>query len=159
MDSIEWSRLRWAAAGEPEPDHFAAMAAILRLHQLVGANLDRLLKEHNLGQTAYLVLASLQLATEKALPMSQLGRRLLLHATTISLTVDQLQAKGWVIRKPHPTDRRTTLAVLTPEGADLLSEVNAALGTARYGLDGVGDRLAIALTEVIRHVRTHLGDL
>jgi DNA-binding MarR family transcriptional regulator len=157
-DSIEWSRLRWKEAKQPEVDHFAAMAAILRLHQIVGSSLDRLLREQNLSRTSYLVLATLQLAKDQTLPMNQLGRRLILHPTTISLTTDQLQERGLVTRKPHPTDRRTTLASLTPDGVRTLTTVNQSVGGSHYGLDGVSDRLAITLTEVIRQVLGALGD-
>jgi DNA-binding MarR family transcriptional regulator len=90
--------------------------------------------------------------------MNQLGRRLTLHPTTISLTTDQLQERGLVTRKPHPTDRRTTLASLTPDGVRTLTTVNQSVGGSHYGLDGVSDRLAITLTEVIRQVRGALGD-
>jgi DNA-binding MarR family transcriptional regulator len=158
IDSIEWSRLSWQDSGQPEPDHFAAMASIMRLHQIVSSALDRLLREQDLSRTAYLVLVTLQLTSSKSLPMSQLGRNLILHPTTISLTVDQLQQRGLVARKPHPSDRRTTLAALTPEGDRILTSVNKSVGGDRYGLNGVSDRLAITLTEVIRQVRNGLGD-
>lgn len=158
MDSIEWSRQGWQEHGEPLPDHFAAMAAVLRLGQLLSSSLERLLKEHNLGQTAYLMVATLHLARDQTLAMSELGRRLLLHPTTISLTTDQLQARGWVERRPHPSDRRTTLATLTPEGVRALKTVNESLAGQNYGLGGASDRLAITTTEVIRQMRNELGD-
>jgi DNA-binding MarR family transcriptional regulator len=158
MDSIEWSRLRWLESGQPEPDHFAMVAAIMRLHQIVVSNLDRLLKDQGLSRTAYLVLATLMLAKDKTLTMSQLSRRLILHPTTISLVADQLQDRGLVERRAHATDRRTVLAALTDDGVRVLADTNAVLAVKDYGLDGINDRLAISVTETIRQARVALGD-
>lgn len=158
MDSIDWARERWSDAGEPKPDHLAAMAAILRLSQLVGAALDRSLREHEMSRTGYLILASLRITRDRTLAMSQLGRRLILHPTTISLVVDQLQTRGLVERRPHPSDRRTVLAILTGEGARVLHEISVAVSGTSYGLDGVTDRQAITLTEILRQVRVAIGD-
>jgi DNA-binding MarR family transcriptional regulator len=158
MDSIEWSRLRWSASGQPEPDHFAMVAAIMRLHQIVVSNLDRLLKDQGLSRTAYLVLATLILAKDRTLTMSQLSRRLILHPTTISLVTDQLQARGLVERQAHAGDRRTVLAALTEDGVRVLTETSEALAVKDYGLDGINDRLAITVTETIRQARVALGD-
>ncbi len=157
-DSMDWARERWAEAGEPRPDHFAAMAAVLRLSALVGSALDRSLREHDLSRTGYLILATLRIARDQTLAMNQLARRLILHPTTISLVVDQLQAKGLVERCPHPSDRRTVLTSLTTEGARVLHATSEAVSETGYGLDGVSDRQAITLTEVMRQVREAIGD-
>ena len=158
VDSVEWARLRWLDVDQPEGDHFAMMVALMRLNQMVVSNLDRLLKGQGLARTAYLVLCTLMLAKSKTLTMTQLSRRLILHPTTISLVVDQLQARGLVVRKSHSGDRRTVLASMTDEGIEMLTAVNQSLGAQKYGLDGVDSRLAITLTEVIRQVRGDLGD-
>jgi DNA-binding MarR family transcriptional regulator len=72
--------------------------------------------------------------------------------------VDQLQAKGLVERGPHPTDKRTILARLTDEGVKALRATTDAIQGSAYGMEGVSERQAIALTEVIRGVREALGD-
>jgi DNA-binding MarR family transcriptional regulator len=155
---MDWARERWAAAGYPDPEHFTAMAAVLRLSQIIGTGLDKALRDQELPRTAFLVLSTLQIATDQTLSMGQLSRRLILHPTTISLAVDQLQVKGLVERSPSPTDKRTILARLTDEGATSLRATTEAIRDARYGLDGVSERQAIALTEVVRGVRQALGD-
>ncbi len=157
-DSIEWSRERWAKAGEPAPDHFAAMAGVLRLSNLIGAGVDRVLKGHDLSRSGYLVLATLYISRDKTLTMTALARSLMLHPTTISLVVDQLQGRGFVNRDQHPTDRRTVLASLTKVGTKALREANVSLAEAGYGLGETSDRLAITLTEIVRQVRSGLGD-
>jgi DNA-binding MarR family transcriptional regulator len=158
QDSIEWARERWAAADFPDPDHFAAMAALMRVSQIMGTRLDAALRDHGMSRTAFLVLSTLQVAVDETLTMGQLSRRLILHPTTISLAVDQLQSQGFVAREPHPTDKRTILARLTPEGTKALRATTEAIREANYGLEGVPQRQAILLTEVIRSVREKLGD-
>ncbi len=134
------------------------MAAVMRLHQVVGAELDRALREHDLTRTAYLILCTLRIAGDHTLPMGQLSRRLMLHPTTISLVADKLEKRALVTRAPHPTDRRTVLATLTGEGVAALADANRTLAQAGYGLPEVSDRLAITLTEVVREVRERIGD-
>ncbi len=158
IDPIEWSRRAWEDGKGPAPDHFAAMAAVVRLEQLVGAALDRALREHGVSRTGYQILATLSLEPDRTLAMGQLSKRLLLHPTTVSLIADKLQARGLLSRVQSETDRRTTLASLTDEGAHTLTIVSESLSEINYGFEGVSPRLAITLTEIIRQVRHDMGD-
>jgi DNA-binding MarR family transcriptional regulator len=47
---------------------------------------------------------------------AELRDTLHLPAQTITSVLDQLQAAGLVTRSPHPSDRRSTIAELTPAG-------------------------------------------
>jgi DNA-binding MarR family transcriptional regulator len=158
MDSVEWARLRWQETDSPGLEYAAAVTAVMRLHQILTANLDNALRGNDISRTGYLVLSTLGLAREHRLAMSQLSKRLMLHATTISLTVDQLRTRGLVERERHPTDGRTTLAVLTPAGLAALDTITESLAAASFGFTGVTERQAITLTEVIAGVRAALGD-
>jgi len=51
-----------------------------------------------------------------SLPLSQLGRQLQIHQTSITSLVDRLEKQGLIKRTPHPTDRRSILAEMTPAG-------------------------------------------
>ena len=159
VDPIDWSRCRWHEREGPAPDYFAAVAAVLRLEQLVGATLDRSIRESDLSRTGYLILVALYLKQDRTLSMGQLSKRVLLHPTTVSLVTDKLQARELVTRSPHPTDRRTILASLTEAGAHTLSVTSDALSELNYGLEGVSPRMAITLTEIIRQVRQSMGDI
>jgi DNA-binding MarR family transcriptional regulator len=46
-----------------------------------------------------------------------------LPAQTITGVLDQLQAAGLVTRSPHPGDRRSTIAELTPAGRDTVERI------------------------------------
>jgi DNA-binding MarR family transcriptional regulator len=157
-DSIEWSRRRWSETGQPDPDHFAAMAALLRTHQVVGAALDRTLRAHDLSRTAYLLMSTLQMSGDRTRPLGQLSKHMMVHPTTVTLVIDQLEKRDLVTRAPHPTDRRTVLATLTDAGAELMTKANDALAEIGYGLPGVSSQLAVTMTEILRQVRERVGD-
>jgi DNA-binding MarR family transcriptional regulator len=50
-------------------------------------------------------------------PMTQrqLGDRLLLTSGAVTMLVDRLQREGWVVRRPHPSDRRAVLLELVEQ--------------------------------------------
>ncbi len=47
--------------------------------------------------------------------------------STIGDVLERLEAKGWVARGPSPSDRRVKLLRLSPEGANLLGQVEPAV--------------------------------
>jgi DNA-binding MarR family transcriptional regulator len=51
-----------------------------------------------------------------SLPLGQLADRLACVKSNVTQLVDRLEADGFVQRAPDPNDRRSRLAVLTPEG-------------------------------------------
>lgn len=63
------------------------------------------------------------------------------HVTTL---VDALEAEGWVERRPHPTDRRATLVVLTDEGATEATRMDAGRHEAARSLFGDASRADLA---------------
>lgn len=46
-----------------------------------------------------------------------------LPSQTITSVLDQLQAAGLVKRSPHPSDRRSTVAELTPAGREAVNRL------------------------------------
>lgn len=158
-DPVEWVRSRWAEQEFPEPERFAAVASLMRTHQVAVSALDRSLRPFGLGRTTYLVLVTLVLSPEGRRPLGYLSRYLMVHPTTVTQLVDQLEQRGLAVREPHPTDRRTTLAALTPAGRALASEATAAAADAGFGLDGVTPRTLDSVTSSLHAVRRAVGDL
>jgi DNA-binding MarR family transcriptional regulator len=158
-DPVEWVRERWAQQELPEPERFAAVASLLRAHQVVAAGLDAALRPHGLNRTTYLALVTLHLSQDGARSLGYLARHLMVHATTVTQLVDQAEGHGWVERRAHPTDRRTSLAVLLPAGRTLVREATAGAAAAGFGMDGVGPETLHALTVALRDVRRSVGDL
>ena len=54
--------------------------------------------------------------------MGALAEEWKLDASTVTWIVDRLEGKGLVQRRPHPSDRRSKLVVLTPRGARLMAK-------------------------------------
>lgn len=158
-DPVEWSRDRWIAHDLPSADQFTAMAAILRTHHAMTASIDATLRPYDLTRTGYLLMTTLLLSREGTRPLGQLSRQLMVHPTTVTLALDQLEKRGLLHRRPHPTDRRTVLAVLTPAGRELLDEVSPALAGTGFGLAGVDHDLTNRVIDVLREVRGKIGDI
>src|SRR6202165_6149015 len=89
---------------------FAAMPALLRSHQMVVAALEAELKGAELTLTGYLVLVTLLMSRGETRPLGQLSKHLMIHPTSVTLVIDQLEKRGLVKRSRHPSDRRIALA-------------------------------------------------
>jgi DNA-binding MarR family transcriptional regulator len=113
---------------------------------------DQILAPIDLTFTRYELLVRLYFH-DGSLPLNQLGRQLQIHQTSIKSLVDKLEAKGLIKRMPHPTDRRSTIAHMTPSGRDLLREAIKLLNPELYrdlGLTGNEARLLIGLLMKMR---------
>lgn len=158
-DAVQWSREQWTAHDLPAPDQFTAMAAILRAHQAMTASIDATLRTYDLTRTGYLLMTTLQLSRDGTRPLGQLSKHLMVHPTTVTLALDQLEKRNLLQRRPHPTDRRTVLATLTPAGLELLGKVTRSLADADFGLTGIDSALAGRVVDVLRAVRLLTGDI
>lgn len=158
QDAIVWVHEHWERSGQPGTDHFSAMASVLRTHQLVTATMDEVLKAHDITRTGYLLMTTLLMTRDHTRPLGQLSRHLMVHPTTVTLVIDQLEKRDLVRRSRHDTDRRTVLATLTPTGLTQTSLATKALADVGFGLDGTGADLARQVTSLLGRVRKHLGD-
>ena len=79
---------------------------------------------HELRKTHYGVLATLA----ELGPASQgpLADRLCLDRSDLVTVLDELEARGLVLRTPDATDRRRKIVQLTPAGETLLAEIGRA---------------------------------
>ena len=94
----------------------AAVTSIMRAQQLLLAQLNDALRPFGLTFPRYEALMLLLFSRNGALPLGKIGDRLQVHATSVTSIVDGLEADGFVRRVPHETDRRATLASMTPGG-------------------------------------------
>ena len=159
QDPVEWSREQWIAQDQPAPDQFTAMVAILRTQQAMTASIDATLRTYELTRTGYLLMTTLQLSRDGTRPLGQLSRHLMVHPTTVTLALDQLEKRKLVRRNPHPTDRRTILAVLTPAGQEILDQATKALAENDFGVTGVDGELSRRVVDVLGDVRERIGDV
>jgi DNA-binding MarR family transcriptional regulator len=158
FDPLDWVLEHWQAQNRPAAEHFVAASSLFRTYQAVTARFDEVLSEFELTRTGYLLLATLFLSGDRARPLSYLSRHLLVHPTTITLVVDQMEQRGLVERIRHETDRRSILVHLTAAGREVSDQATEALAAARFGL-AVDLDTAIELVEVLRRIRRELNDI
>ncbi len=97
-------------------DRVAPWAVLLRVHAAVLPKLEQALAAQQMPLAWYDVLLELNAAPDRRLRMSELGARVVLSRERVSRVVDELERAGLVRRERNPDDRRSTFAVLTPEG-------------------------------------------
>lgn len=136
----------------------AAVTSVMRVQQILLSAVDGALRPLGLTFARYEALVLLSFARTGKLPMRVMGERLQLHPTSVTNIVDRLQADGLVRRTPHPTDRRTTLVEMTPDGAARLDDATAAVTGIRFGLAGLDDADERLLTDLLSRVRRAAGD-
>ena len=93
-----------------------------------------------------------------ALPLSKVGARLQVHATSVTNAVDRLAVQGLTARVPHPTDGRTTLAEITPAGRRLAQKATDAVNAEVFAAPGLSPAGVSTLIEVLQQLRGTAGD-
>src|SRR5438094_2382555 len=76
---------------------------------------------HGLNPTEFAILEALY--HKGALPLQQIGEKVLISSGNITYSVDKLEQKQLLVRRPSPQDRRVIFAELTPQGRDLLAAI------------------------------------
>jgi DNA-binding MarR family transcriptional regulator len=75
----------------------------------------------------------------RPMSMGELAAALAIAPPNATVLVDDLEERGLVRRRPHPTDRRTKLVEVTAKGADVARRANEILATPPAGLSALGD--------------------
>jgi DNA-binding MarR family transcriptional regulator len=149
-----WERQGWGDVAAP----MAAITAIMRTQQILMARIEAVLKPYGLTFARYEMLALLSFARGGALPMNKASALLQVHPTSVTNTVDRLEAAGLVLRSPHPTDGRATLLELTAEGRKLAKKVTAVLNSEIFGRSGFSPDDVEDLNRILRGFRLNAGD-
>jgi len=134
------------ALPEPNPftlSEFGAWRGLLRVHATVFRELERrLLADHGFGVDAYGVLITLVTAPGGKLTIGELGEQRNLSPSGVSRSVDRLATVGLVERSANPSDGRSLLVGLTPEGLARLraAQVTHHAAVRELLLDRLGER-------------------
>jgi DNA-binding MarR family transcriptional regulator len=91
-------------------------AGLLRVHAAVVPKLERALAMERMPLAWYDVLLELNSAPDRRLRMTGLSARVVLSRERVSRVVDELEAAGLVRRERNAEDKRSFLAVITPDG-------------------------------------------
>ncbi|HEX8095546.1 MarR family winged helix-turn-helix transcriptional regulator [Jatrophihabitans sp.] len=162
FDPVERASDSWAKhypeAGEQVYAAMRAVTSIMRAQQILIADLDASLRPFGLTFARYEALVLLTFSSTGALPLSKIGERLQVHATSVTNLIDRLEASGMVRREPNPRDGRGTLAVLTDEGRRVADAATQELHKNRFGLQGLSQDDLQGLFAALRRLRIEAGD-
>jgi len=106
-----------------------------RLYNVVAG---RLQAEHGIGAGPLEFLRYLRDHPDAR--VSDLATTFAVGIGTTSKAIDRYEKQGWVIRKPHPANRRSSILALTPAGRRLTDDADATFAAE------LADRLAGVLT-------------
>ncbi len=162
FDPVERAGRLWERHWPDEPgvvyDSMRAVTSIMRAHQILIAELDALLRPFGITFSRYEALVLLAFSRERRLPLSVIGRRLQVHATSVTNVIDRLEGAGLVRREPNPRDGRGTLAVLTDRGAQVAEQATARLNGARFAMGTLEESQLRSLYDVLTQLRSAAGD-
>ena len=159
LDPIAEARRQWDAHGWTEASAgMTVVTSVMRAQQLLQARVDETLKPFGLTFARYELLTLLSFTRDGRMPLSSAAGRLQVHPTSVTNTVDRLEAAGLVRREPHPGDGRATLVTLTGPGRRTAQDATAALNAEVFSHPGLSADDAENLIAVIARLRTDAGD-
>jgi DNA-binding MarR family transcriptional regulator len=139
-------------------DAMRAVTSIMRAHQIILAELDGLLRPFGITFSRYEALVLLSYSQHGALPLSKIGERLQVHATSVTNVIDRLEGAGLVRREPNPRDGRGILAVITDEGREVVRAATERMHVARFGMAALDAAGLSQLYTVLRELRLAADD-
>src|SRR3978361_771887 len=86
-----WGR-HWPGESDEVYASMRAVTSIMRAHQILLADLDSRLRSFGLTFSRYEALVLLTFSASGSLPLSKIGERLQVHATSVTNVVDRLPA-------------------------------------------------------------------
>jgi DNA-binding MarR family transcriptional regulator len=159
FDPIQEARRQWVDHGwEAAADGMTAVTSLMRAHQLVLARVDTVLRPFELTFARYELLMLLSFSRSGSLPLAKIGARLQVHPTSVTSAVDRLERQRLVKRRPHPTDRRATLAFITRQGRVISAKATQRLNSEVFEGLGIPARSQARLVASIADLRKSAGD-
>jgi DNA-binding MarR family transcriptional regulator len=135
-----------------------AVTSVMRAHQILLARLNEVLDPFALTFARYEALMLLYLSRAGSLPLGKMGARLQVHPASVTSLVDGLERAGYARRAKHPTDRRTTLATITPRGREVAGAATEALNEISFGTAPLEPAELDTVSEALRRLRLGAGD-
>lgn len=159
VDSIAEARRLWREHGWADAaDGMAAVTSVMRAQAIMLRRVENALRPLGITFARYEVLMLLYFSRAGSLPMSLIGARLQVHQTSVTNAVDRLEAAAYVRRRPHPTDRRATIVLLSDAGRELADKATEVLNRDVFREPGLGPGGAVALVGQLDVLRRDAGD-
>ncbi len=154
FDVVEASRQVWLRHWNPEAaSGMAVFTAVLRSYQLLADEVNRVMRRHNLTFARYEVLTWLATDPDSSLTLSWISKTLRIPPATVTNIIDWLESDKLVRRVPHPSDARTTLAVITARGRKVAESATDDLNTSVYERIGLSQDQRRELTDLLAQLR------
>jgi DNA-binding MarR family transcriptional regulator len=135
-----------------------AVTSLMRVHQIMTRRADQILAPLDLTFARYELLVRLYFR-KGSLPLNQLGKELQIHQTSITSLVDRLEKQALIRRTPHPTDRRSTIAQMTPAGRTLTGKAINLLNSEFFCDLGLSSRESNLLIGLLMKMRRSWDDI
>jgi DNA-binding MarR family transcriptional regulator len=136
----------------------AAVTNVMRVQQILQSAVDAALRPHGLTFARYEALVLLHFSRSGSLPLSVIGRRLMVHPTSVTNTIDRLEQQGFVRRQPNPRDGRGVLASITDPGRSVVVRATEDLMRDGFGLSAYAEDQLEELFDLLRALRVGAGD-
>jgi DNA-binding MarR family transcriptional regulator len=154
FDVVEASRQVWLRHWNPQAaSGMAVYTAILRSYQLLADEVNRVMRRHNLTFARYEVLTWLATDPESSVTLSWISKTLRIPPATVTNIIDWLENDKLVRREPHPSDARTTLAVITTRGRRVAQAATDDLNSTVYEQIGLNEEQRHQLTDLLAELR------
>lgn len=127
---------------------YTVHSGLHRLAELILADVER---DEGIAPAEFRVLWLLITAPGQAAPMNELSRALSFSTAGTTKLVDRMSGLGLVERRTHASDRRITLAALTPAGAQTAVRVSRLLAASlrTHVVEPIGDEGFACLVRTI----------
>jgi DNA-binding MarR family transcriptional regulator len=160
FDPIAEARRQWVAHDwEDSAEGMALVTSVMRVHQLLLSTVDGVLRPYDLTFARFEILALLDFTRLGSLPLGKIGARLQVHPTSASSAVQRLERQGLIVRIPHPTDGRTTLVEITPQGRRLVRKATKDLNAKVFSALPLTPAQVSQTYDLLTSLRHNSGDI
>jgi DNA-binding MarR family transcriptional regulator len=149
LDSARLKEVYEHYKGVRRPAHVVAASAVFRADKIVTSKMSAALNSLDLSPDRYEILGLLSNTRGGRMSLKDLGRAVLSHPATTTYTVDSLEKRGLIERKPDPKDRRGVQAQVTPAGRDLVRRATKMLELIEWGMGDVTDEEAAVIARLL----------
>jgi DNA-binding MarR family transcriptional regulator len=160
FDPIAEARRQWVAHDwEESAEGMALVTSVMRVHQILLSSVDGVLRPFDLTFARFEILALLDFTRRGSLPLGKIGTRLQVHPTSASSAVQRLERQGLIVRIPHPTDGRTTLVEITPQGRQVVRKASADLNAKVFSSLPLNPAQVTQTYDLLTSLRRNSGDI
>ena len=132
-------------------NEFKAVIGIMRVSNLLVDDLKRILKNYPINVTEFAVMEFLYSKGEKSI--QEIRDRILLASGSATYVVDNLEKKGYVIRKICQKDKRVTYIRLTETGMKLIDDIFPThKKNTKKIFEKISDKELVILKEILKKI-------